>query len=94
MIKKYKIAAKHLPEYCDSLDKLEAAIVERYGEETLAEWKRQEAEFKRKVVDPSQHANLGNPYDLDTDVPGEHQAEIVSGRKSNPWPSGHAGPTR
>lgn len=56
---------KHYAEYAEALQALEDAIVEQFGPEILEEWKVEQDDFKRKVVDPAEHKNLKNPYDVD-----------------------------
>lgn len=53
----------HLAELTEYLKTLEKAIVQECGQDTLDEWKATEAEWKRKVVDVTQHADLVSPYE-------------------------------
>ena len=40
-------------------------MVEKWDKDTLETWRKEEARFKKDVVDMSKHKTLVNPYDLE-----------------------------
>ena len=56
---------KYLPQFSNALEKLEIAIVEKWGKDKLVAWRGEEFDYKKDVVNPEKHAKLKNPYDLE-----------------------------
>ncbi len=61
-------AEEHLDELSEYLKTLQTSIIAECGEETLAEWRATEAEWKARVVDITQHADLVSPYEMPKEV--------------------------
>ena len=49
------------------VDQLEVGIRKAHGAEELEKWKREEADFRRKVVNMENHKDLVNPYELSSE---------------------------
>lgn len=62
--KKFVEAQKYKNAAVEVLRKLEGRIKEKYGEATLEQYMREEADFQAKVVHLHHHKDLKNPYDL------------------------------
>ena len=60
---KFDDAVQHSIQIAQELQELEEGIKKSF-KNCLDVWKEEEAEFKRKVVDITEHATLENPYEL------------------------------
>ena len=67
--KRFEKALKYIPLFREAAEAVEDAVKDsrgvEVGEAELERWREEEADFKRKVVDPKTHADINeNPYDL------------------------------
>ncbi|KAI0705770.1 hypothetical protein C8T65DRAFT_577516, partial [Cerioporus squamosus] len=64
LMSKLPKAEEHLDELSEYLRTLESSIVAECGQETLDAWKTTEAEWKRRIVDIREHADIVSPYEM------------------------------
>ncbi|KAI0699067.1 hypothetical protein C8T65DRAFT_581590, partial [Cerioporus squamosus] len=68
LLSKLPKAEEHLEELSEYLKTLENSVISECGKGTLDEWKATKAEWKRCVVDITQHADLVSPYEMPKEV--------------------------
>ncbi len=83
-MKKLPKAEEHLEELSEYLKTLETSIIAECGEETLAEWRATESDWKARVVDINQHADLVSPYEMPKQIGELHAHQSLTYAKSDP----------